>query len=91
MNERNKFLLAFLITERWSQRGCYEVLDARNDDSVTCKCNHLTTFAIIGKKNIVVDNVHAEIPLALRLTIFTSFLVALLLIGFTLITYATFR
>ncbi|XP_057293510.1 adhesion G-protein coupled receptor G6-like isoform X2 [Hydractinia symbiolongicarpus] len=68
----------------WSREGCYKASTSA-DGIVTCKCNHLTNFALLLDPLQQYEN-----PTELRVYSFVGCLVSILGLGLTLITFVCF-
>ncbi|XP_042878351.1 latrophilin Cirl-like isoform X5 [Penaeus japonicus] len=74
-------------TSAWSDEGCRVV--CHNRSHVTCKCDHLTNFAVLMEKS---DGGAAEDPqAALRILVYVGCAVSLVCVGGSLLVFSVFR
>jgi len=91
-----------LFSDIWSAHGCSIALDdnlpqSASDEeqkssrrTVVCKCDHLTSFAVLGER--VIDERRGGIfHLVLHIVIFVCSFLALVMLGGTTITFFAFR
>ena len=78
----------FCLIEPWSKYGCRVETWDENEGSVLCKCDHLTSFAVIAETiDGLEKNMSDKTDRYLHIVVFVGSFIAVLSLGATLITY----